>query len=80
MNPALILALAQAVANLLPTMQMIIQVVDKLKSGEAISDEFIQQLVSASQASDPAAFESLAKAAGLPWPPVTPPVPPTPAP
>jgi hypothetical protein len=72
MSPALILAIGQALAAMVPVMQEIVAVAEKIKSGQPTTDDDVKKIVAASQASDPAAFESLAKAAGIPWPPQTP--------
>lgn len=68
MNPALVLAIVQAISAMVPVMEEIIAVVAKIKSGDPITDADIAKIVSASQASDPAAFDALRKAAGLDQP------------
>lgn len=68
MNPALILVIVQAIAQMVPVMEEIVAVFQKINSGTPTTDEDIAKIVAASQKSDPAAFEALAKAAGLPWP------------
>ena len=69
MDPATLLIIAQAIATIFPTIKGIVDVVDTVRAGKAPTDEQIAAIKTASQATDPAAFEALAKAAGLPWPP-----------